>query len=283
MYKIANNNGEIELLFYDFIDDYGITAQSVVSELASARSDIKELTLRINSRGGDLGEALGLYNYIRSLNVPKTAYIDGVAMSAATIIAMSADKIIMPEDAVMMIHNPWTFCEGEADELRTIADSLEKWRDICVNIYVKKTGLSREEIIAMMDKQTEMTGKEAFEKGFIDEVSGEAHNEINDAYTKGVMAERKRIHELDELMNADRKEIIMKAKYETFRNAKDIAVELLKKETSMSDRMKERRYDASDCDDVSIDFPFRNEIAEGVKALNRMRGHEGMSEGMLYV
>ena len=275
MYRIANDSGNIEMLFYDFIEDNCITAQEVVSALSSVKRDIRNVTIRVNSRGGDLGEALGIYNYLKSLNVSKTAYIDGVAMSSGTIIALAGDKVIMPEDAVMMIHNPWTYCEGEADDMRSMAESLDKWRDICVNIYMKKTGLSREEIIEMMDKQTEMTGTEALMKGFVDELAGEARDEIRNAYEAGVKAERERLRELDELMTSDRRAVIDKAKYETYAKANDIAKELLKQTP------QEKHYEARVMDSYAVrgicSYSERQEeerVLSGASILNRMRGYK---------
>ena len=273
MYRLVKNNGECEIFVYEYIDNGGVTAEEIVSFLSYFRGELKNITIRINSRGGDLGEALGIYHYLKSLNVPKTAYIDGVAMSAATIIAMAGDKVIMPEDALMMIHNPWTYCEGDADEMRAVADSLTQWRDICVSIYMKKTGLSREEIIDMMNKQTQMAGRAAKEKGFVDEIDGEVQDELRNSYEAGVRAERKRLQELDDLMTSDRREAIIQAKYETFKRASDIAVELLKKEKPLAKRNEEMRLDADEISGVSAEVPPRDEIESGVKKLNRMRGY----------
>ncbi|MFK3035667.1 Clp protease ClpP, partial [Salmonella enterica subsp. enterica serovar Weltevreden] len=97
-------------------------------------------------------------------------YIDGIAASAATIIAMAGDKIIIPANAMMMIHNPWTFDAGDSEELRSIAEMMDKVRNSILASYREKTGLSDEKLIELMDAETWFSADEAVELGFADEV-----------------------------------------------------------------------------------------------------------------
>ena len=271
MYKIKDEAGNAEILFYDQIGFGGQTTQQVVNYLNSHPAE--NITLRISSVGGDLGEAIGIYNYLKSIDAIKTVYIDGLAYSAASVIAMAGDRIIMPETAMMLIHNPWTYCEGNADDMRETAEQLDKWRDICARIYMKKTGLSYDEIVSLMNAGKEMNGLVAKEKGFVDEVSGSVKDSVKDAYEAGVKAERERLRALDELMTAERAPAIMKAKYETYAKADEIALALLKQEKPLAQRLEHLRLDLFDVTGISMNAPKRDEIEAGAKILNSMRGY----------
>ena len=271
MYQVKNEAGNIELLLYDEIGRDGITARGMLTELKNM--EVKEITLRISSYGGEINEAFGIYHYVKSLAVNTTVYIDGICASAASIIAMCGNKIIMPSNALMMIHNPWGYCEGDSEDMQKSAEALDRIRESCAKIYASKTGLSHDEILAMMKAETWMDGNEAKARGFVDEVSGEVHNKVKDAYMAGVQDERRRLYELDELMSSEREEIITRAKYETFATAGTVAVDLVKSMKKTGKRLNDMKFDAWDCRDVSAGMPARNEIESGVKMMNRMRGY----------
>lgn len=271
MYQLKNNGTNAQLLVYDEIGYEGTTALKAVQELTKAKPEYLEI--RINSQGGDVFEAIAIYNYIKGMNIPVAVFIDGLAASAASVIAMSG-VIVMPENAMMMIHNPWGVCQGTSEDMQKSIDVLEKVKESIANIYMSKTGLSQEEIYEMMRAETWMNGREAVSKGFADEIGGVVKDSARDAFEAGVKAERERLKALDELMSPDREEIIMKAKYETFMNAKDIAVDLLKAHDTMKTRLENRRFDAGDVDGISMKMPVQDKIADGVKMLNRMRGYE---------
>ncbi|MBQ6111195.1 MAG: Clp protease ClpP [Synergistaceae bacterium] len=203
----------------------------------------------------------------------QTVYIDGICASAASIIAMCGNKIIMPSNALMMIHNPWGYCEGDSEDMQKTAESLDRIRESCAGIYELRTGLPHNEILAMMKAETWMNGHEAKAKGFVDEVSGEVHDKVSDAYMAGVRDERKRLQELDELMSSEREEIITRAKYETFATASAIAVDLVKSMKDSRKRLSDMKFDSWECRDVSAKMPSRDEVESGVKMMNRMRGY----------
>ena len=169
----AKSKNEAEILLYDVIGGYNSdwekqTAKWFINKL-KALGDVENVTLRINSVGGDVFEAQAIYSYLKTHKAHKTVRIDGLAASAASLIAMAGDRIVMPENALMMIHNPAMLAWGEASEMREAADILDKVRDTIAAVYVARTGIGYDEIRTMMDEETWMTADEAKEKGFCDE------------------------------------------------------------------------------------------------------------------
>ncbi len=167
----ANNSAVIKL--YDEIGCWGITAKQFAQEL-SALGDVKNIELRIDSPGGDVFEGITIYNLLKGLDAYVTVHIDGLAASMGSVIAMAADKIIMPETAFMMIHKPWGGQVGDADDLRAYADLLDKVETTLSATYMKKTGLSAEAIADLLKKETWFNGTEAVEAGFADELSSQS-------------------------------------------------------------------------------------------------------------
>ena len=149
----------------------GITAKNFCQELAALK--VSNIELRINSPGGSVFDGQAIYNALKRHPANVTTYIDGVAASIASVIALSGDKIVMAGNSLFMIHNPWGFAQGDSVELRKYADLLDKVRETIVNVYKEKCGLSEEEIIAAMDAETWMTAEEAQAFGFVDEIGTE--------------------------------------------------------------------------------------------------------------
>lgn len=173
MWKITNKTEqEAEILLYDIIgsseDGHG-SAKKIITQI-QALGEIAKINLRINSVGGDVFEAQAVYSYLKSHNAKIEVRIDGIAASAASLIAMAGDVITMPENALMMIHNPAGGCYGEAAEMLKLAEILDKIRETLASVYVARTGLDREKILAMMDSETWLTAQEAQELGFCDKV-----------------------------------------------------------------------------------------------------------------
>lgn len=146
----------------------GVGAKQFVKEIDDL-GEIKTLDIFINSPGGSVYEGLAIYNRLSMHKAKKTVHIDGLAASIASVIAMSGDTIVMPENALMMIHDPWTFAMGNADEMRKTADVLDKMKDSLVMAYKGKSDLDEDEIKQMMTDETWMNGNDAMEKGFCDE------------------------------------------------------------------------------------------------------------------
>lgn len=128
----------------------------------------KNLIVWIDSWGGDVTAAAGIYNALKEHKGKVTVKIDGKAVSAASVIAMAGDEVLMSPVGIMMIHNPWTGVVGEAKDMRHMADVLDEIKDTIINAYQLKTGRSRAKISKMMDEETWMSANKALSEGFID-------------------------------------------------------------------------------------------------------------------
>ena len=135
--------------------------------------DIGTLNIYINSPGGDVFAGQAIHSMLKRHPSHKNVYIDGLAASIASVIAMSGDTIFMPKNAMMMIHNPWTIGMGNAIEFRKLAEDLDKIRESLVAAYEGHSTLTRDEIIELMDEETWLTATECEEYGFCDVVEEE--------------------------------------------------------------------------------------------------------------
>lgn len=127
------------------------------------------VTVCLNSPGGDVLEGVAIYNVLNARGNVKMR-VEGLAASIASIIMMAGKEIEVCSGAFVMVHNPWAMSMGESDDLRSTADVLDKMKQSMVSIYVKRTGLKDDEVVALMDDETWMTAEEAVEKGFADKV-----------------------------------------------------------------------------------------------------------------
>lgn len=178
-------NGNSEILLYgpiagerSWLGDE-ITPKNFAADLESLGG--KDVTVRINSGGGDVFAAHAIHNQLISYKGRVTVVIDGLAASAATIIAVAGDRIIMPANALFMIHNPAIGLSDYygADELLKAAGALNTIKDSIVAAYRKRCKASAEELAAMMDAETWMGAAECLEKGFIDEIRGSVSSVLN--------------------------------------------------------------------------------------------------------
>lgn len=128
--------------------------------------DTPNLIVRINSYGGDVAEGLAIYSLLSNFKGHLTTIVDGFACSAASVIFMAGETRIVPEQGLLMIHNAWSYAEGDSNTMKKMAEDLEKITQPSINIYASKTKLSEEVIKDKMDKETWITSKEAFEWGF---------------------------------------------------------------------------------------------------------------------
>ncbi|EFG1319997.1 Clp protease ClpP [Escherichia coli] len=166
----AGGPGDADIYIYDEIGFWGVTAKQFVSEL-NALGDITHINLHINSPGGDVFEGIAIFNSLKNQGATITVYVDGVAASMASVIAMAGDTVIMPENAFMMIHKPWGFSGGDAEDMRSYADLLDKVESVLLPAYAQKTGKTTDEIAAMLADETWMSGAECLAHGFADQVT----------------------------------------------------------------------------------------------------------------
>lgn len=143
-----------------------VTPKAFREELAEHKG--KDLTVWLNSNGGDVYAASAIYTALMEHDAKVTVKVDGTAISAASVIAMAGDEILMSPTSVMMIHNPWTFVEGEAKDLERYVTILNEVKETILNAYEIKTGMTRDEISLLMDEETWMGARKAIENGFAD-------------------------------------------------------------------------------------------------------------------
>jgi len=166
------NTLETDLLIYGDIGKY-FNDGNDAKELAIAINNIKTpvLNIHINSSGGDVFAGQAIYTTIKNFKGVKKVYIDGLAASAASLIAMAGDEIIMPKNALMMIHNTQTLFYGDSNSFKKRADDLDKINSTVVSVYQQKTGLDANKLQKMMNQETWLTADEALELGFATQVT----------------------------------------------------------------------------------------------------------------
>lgn len=166
-------NEEGRTLYFDgyiaqdsWFDDE-ITPKQFKAELTATEGDI---SVWLNSPGGDVFAASQIYNMLKEYKGKVTVKIDGIAASAASVIAMAGNEILMSPVAMMMIHNPSTVIFGESSDLQSGIDMLSEIKESIINAYEQKTGMARTKISKMMDAETWFSAKKAVELGFADKV-----------------------------------------------------------------------------------------------------------------
>lgn len=205
------NEQETELYIYgdirkkDWIDNWLGTGKEKTDAFtlkdALAQIDTPELTVRINSYGGSVSEGLAIYNLLTDFKGHLRTVVDGFACSAASVIFMAGKERIVPESGLLMIHNAWSWAEGDSNVMKKAAEDLEKQTQPSVNIYVSKTGLTEEKVKEMMDHETWITSKEAFELGFATslEKNNSAKQSLESNYVYNLVQKLKGLEKKNEL------------------------------------------------------------------------------------
>lgn len=161
----------VEISIFDEIGMWGVSAKEFIAELKQYAG--QAITLTINSPGGSVFDALAIYNALRNSGGEVTTKVMGVAASAASLIFMAGDKRVMPENTFLMIHNPMTGAYGNADEMRDIADVLDKIAASLIGTYVNRSGLGEAEVKALLDAETWLNAADSVAQGFATEMEAE--------------------------------------------------------------------------------------------------------------
>lgn len=171
-YQINNAANRPEVMIYEQIgkawDGSGIGAKDFVSDLQKITAP--EILVSINSPGGNVFDGLAIHNSLKAHRARVIVRVDGVAASIASVIAMAGDAVEMPENAMLMIHNPYAYCAGEAEDMRKQAEALDKVKLSLVGAYRNKSRQPDSEIAAMMSATTWLTAAEAVDLGFADKL-----------------------------------------------------------------------------------------------------------------
>lgn len=198
-FKAQANSNEADLYLYLEIASWGggyaaHSAKSFKQEMDNL-GEVDTLNVYINSPGGDVFEGNAIYNMLKrkgtkcKLNV----YVDGLAASIASVIAMAGTNVKMPSNALMMVHNAWTVCLGNSIELRKAADNLDKVNIAIKQAYLDKAGLKLDDqtITNLMNDETWLTAQEAFNYGLCDEIVGQKN--ISNKYDNEVFKNYKNV------------------------------------------------------------------------------------------
>lgn len=146
----------------------GVTAKRIAAALRSIGDG--DVIVNINSPGGDFFEGLAIYNLLRDHPGNVTVKVLGMAASAASVIAMAGNDILMARASFLMMHNTWVLAAGDRHSLREVADWLEPFDQAAISIYAARTGISEKELGKMLDLETWIGGQAAIDKGFADDL-----------------------------------------------------------------------------------------------------------------
>lgn len=175
-FNVAKKDNTLTMTLYSEIGEGmfgdGITPQQVTEALNA--DNYSDITLRLNSPGGDAFAGVAIYNILKACAKPINVIVDGMAASAASLIAMAGDTITMNSGSVMMIHNAMGMAIGDSNDMLKMADTLSKVTDSLADIYVGKTGLPKKEILDLMDEETWMNADEAVSNKFATAVGQDA-------------------------------------------------------------------------------------------------------------
>lgn len=179
------NSDTLELYIYstvegdEWFEKSQTSAQHFREELEKHKS-AKFINLYINSTGGSVFEGSAIYSQLKRHSAKVTVYIDGFACSIASVIAMAGDKVVMSENAVMMIHNAWTVAAGNSAQLRKIADDLDVINKANKAAYLVKSDgkITPEKLTEMLDNETYLSAEDCLKYGFCDEISSKVESSV---------------------------------------------------------------------------------------------------------
>ncbi|SDR18998.1 ATP-dependent protease ClpP, protease subunit [Paraburkholderia fungorum] len=165
----AANDGSPSISIYDTIGDNwegtGVTATRISAALRSIGAN-QAVTVNVNSPGGDFFEGVAIYNLLRQHQAKVTVQVLGLAASAASVIAMAGDEILMGEGSFLMIHNAWTVAIGNRHDLAQASQTLEPFDSAMANLYAKRAGITQDAAASLMDKETWIGADQAVSDGF---------------------------------------------------------------------------------------------------------------------
>jgi ATP-dependent Clp protease protease subunit len=143
-----------------------VSSYTLAKEIEALPKDIETINVFINSYGGEVAEALAIYNALRRHRAKVKTYCDGFACSAASVVFMAGDERIMSNASLLMIHNAWLLAIGDQNQLRKEADGLETINQASINAYMSRINITEKELKAMMDAETWISAADALEMGF---------------------------------------------------------------------------------------------------------------------
>ncbi|MET3052094.1 head maturation protease, ClpP-related [Pseudomonas alkylphenolica] len=161
----------IEIYVYGEIGAWGITANQFIQDLKAIDDGVSPVVAAFNTNGGDLFDGLAIHNALKRLGERCSSRIDALAASAGSVAACGAHRVVMASNAIMMIHNPWTWTSGDAEDLRKVADVLDQTLEAIIAAYkAKSPDIDEAELRRLVDDETWLTAQEALALGLADEI-----------------------------------------------------------------------------------------------------------------
>lgn len=168
--SFTNKDGHAEIYLYDEIGGWGITAKQFADQLKQL-GDVTKITLHINSPGGDVFDGAAIFNLLSKHKAEVIVEVDGMALSAASVVMCAGDSIKMAANAMVMIHDPWTIAMGSADDMRKAAELLDKVKQTIVDVYVARTANKADQVTKWMAAETWFSADEAVANKFASEIT----------------------------------------------------------------------------------------------------------------
>ena len=194
-YALETNGKQADIYIFGDITSWewfenDVSSYTLSKELQELDPDIEVINVHINSYGGEVAEGLAIYNLLRNHKAKVRTYCDGFACSIASVIFMAGDERIMNAASLLMVHNPWMYTAGNADQLRKDADDLDKITQASINAYMQHVTISQDELKKMMDEETWILPSEALDMGFATSIIGDT------VYEKAAASARKALFSL---------------------------------------------------------------------------------------
>lgn len=172
----------IEVYIYGEIGFWGVTSGDFIRDLNEVDDGVSDVIVHFDTIGGDLFDGIAIHNTLRALGERCTGQIDGACFSAGSVAVCGAHRVTMADNAMFMIHNPWTWMAGDSEELRKMADMMDKaFEGIVASYQHRSLNIDDAELRRMINDTTWLTASEAKTHGFVDEVFGEVEPLVNNA------------------------------------------------------------------------------------------------------
>ena len=186
----------LEIYIYGEIGFWGVTSGDFIRDLKALDDGVSPVRVHFDTIGGDLFDGIAIHNALRALGERCDAQIDGACFSAGSVAVCGAHKVRMADNAMFMIHNPWTWMAGDSEELRKMADMMDKaFEGIVASYQHRALNIDDAELRRMINDTTWLTAGEALTHGFVDEVFGEAAPLVNNAQLGKILNRYRNVHE----------------------------------------------------------------------------------------
>lgn len=176
----VNIHGEIGQSFFDFPDlekeENSVASVKDLQEILNKNKNIPTVNIYINSPGGSVNEGIAIYNILKRTRAYVRVFIDGFACSIASVIAMAGNAIYMPKSSMQMVHNAWTVAMGNSEELRKVADDLDKINEVVISAYMSKFKGTEKELRKLLDDESYLTAEECLKYGLCTKIVDDSEN-----------------------------------------------------------------------------------------------------------